>query len=373
MRTLDQIVPEIDFDMVFLLATLMLLVMGTIMIFSSSYFISKEMYGNSFAMIRKHLFHLAVGAVSMGYLIHADYRKFNTRVFIVAVLGAGILACILCFVPGIGVAGGHAKRWIRAPFLTVQASEIMKIALIFYLAYYLCKKSKKMDDYRSGALPVLGVVALSALLIFVEPDFGTAATIGLWSLFILFIAGMRIKHLALTSVLVIPAGIAMMILEPYRRARLLAFRNPWEDMQGIGYQIVQSMVAFANGGLFGSGLGEGTQKLFFLPAPHTDFILSVLAEELGFLGILFVVSLFGVWIWRGYSIALATNDDFGFFLVVSAVSLMGLQAIVNMGVAMSLLPTTGIALPFFSYGGSGLVTAMVASGIVLSVSRRARL
>jgi cell division protein FtsW len=214
---------------------------------------------------------------------------------------------------------------------------------------------------------------LSALLILAEPDFGTAATIGIWSFFILFIAGMRIKHLILTLLVTLPAGIVMMILEPYRRARLFAFTNPWEDMHGIGYQIVQSMVALASGGVFGSGLGEGTQKLFFLPAPHTDFILSVLGEELGFLGILFIVALFGFWIWRGYTIAMATNDDFGFLLVVSAVSLMGLQAIVNMGVAMSVFPTTGIALPFFSYGGSSLVTAMVASGIVLSVSRRARL
>ena len=373
MRTLDQIVPEMDFDMVFLMATLMLLVMGTVMIFSSSYFISKEVYDDSFAMIGKHIFHLGVGIVAMGYLIFADYRKFNTRIFALAALGAGIVACILCFVPGIGVTGGHARRWIGIPFLTVQASEIMKIALIFYLAYSLCKKTKKIQDYRYGVLPVLAVVGLSALLILAEPDFGTAATIGIWSFFILFIAGMRIKHLILTLLVTLPAGIVMMILEPYRRARLFAFTNPWEDMHGIGYQIVQSMVALASGGVFGSGLGEGTQKLFFLPAPHTDFILSVLGEELGFLGILFIVALFGFWIWRGYTIAMATNDDFGFLLVVSAVSLMGLQAIVNMGVAMSVFPTTGIALPFFSYGGSSLVTAMVASGIVLSVSRRARL
>lgn len=365
--------PEMDFDMVFLMATLMLLVLGTVMIFSSSYFISKEVYGDSFAMVGKHLFHLGVGVMAMGYLIRTDYRKFNTRFFVLAALGAGIIACILCFVPGIGVAGGHARRWIRVPFLMVQASEIVKIALVFYLAYSLCKKTKKIQDYRYGVLPVLAVVGVSALLILIEPDFGTAVTIGIWSTFVLFIAGMRIRHLILTLLVILPAGIVMMILEPYRRARLLTFMDPWEDMHGTGYQIVQSMVALASGGVFGSGLGEGTQKLFFLPAPHTDFILSVLGEELGFLGVLFIVALFGLWIWRGYSIAMATNDDFGFLLVVSAVSLMGLQAIVNMGVAMSVFPTTGIALPFISYGGSSLVTAMVASGIVLSVSRRARL
>ena len=365
--------PEMDFDMVFLMATLMLLVMGTVMIFSSSYFISKEMYNDSFAMIGRHLFHLMVGIVAMGCLIRVDYRRFNTRFFVLFALGAGIIACILCFVPGIGVMGGHARRWIRVPFLTVQASEIMKIALIFYLSYSLCKKTKNIHDYRYGVLPILAVVGVSALLILIEPDFGTAATIGIWSFFILFIAGMRIKHLILTLLIILPIGVLTMLLEPYRKARLLAFMNPWEDMYGIGYQTVQSMVALASGGVFGSGLGEGTQKLFFLPAPHTDFILSVLGEELGFIGVLFIVALFGFWIWRGYTIAMATNDGFGFLLVVSAVSLIGLQAIVNMGVAMSVFPTTGIALPFFSYGGSSLVTAMVASGIVLSVSRTARL
>ncbi|HPW69710.1 MAG: putative lipid II flippase FtsW [Deltaproteobacteria bacterium] len=373
MRTLDQIMPDMDFDLVFFMATLMLLVMGTVMIFSSSYFISKEVYDDSFAMIGKHLFHLGAGVAVMGYLVRTDYRKFNTRFFVLAALVAGIIACILCFVPGIGITGGHARRWIRVPFLTVQASEIMKISLIFYLAYSLCKKTRKIQNYRYGVLPVLTIVGISALLILVEPDFGTAATIGIWSFFILFIAGMRIRHLVLTLLAILPAGIIMMILEPYRRARLLAFINPWEDMHGIGYQSVQSMVALASGGIFGSGLGEGTQKLFFLPAPHTDFIFSVLGEELGFLGILFIVALFGFWIWRGYTIAMATNDDFGFLLVVSAVSLIGLQAVVNMGVAMSVFPTTGISLPFFSYGGSSLVTAMAASGIVLSVSRRARL
>jgi cell division protein FtsW len=163
-----------------------------------------------------------------------------------------------------------------------------------------------------------------------------------------------------------------MIFEPYRRARLMAFAHPWQDMQGISYQIVQSMVAFANGGFLGSGLGESTQKLFFLPAPHTDFIFSVLGEELGFIGVIFVLCLFGIWLWRGFTIALATNDSFGFFLALSAVSLVALQAIVNMGVAVAAFPTTGVTLPFFSYGGSSLMTVMVTSGIVLSVSRGAR-
>ncbi len=358
--------------MVFLLTTLMLLVMGTIMIFSSSYFLSKENLGNPLDMTVKHLVHLVIGAGVMIGVIRTDYRRFNTQTFALAFVGIGTLLCLLCFIPGIGIAGGHAKRWVSLVFVTLQASEVAKIALIFYLAYYLSKKSRRMDDFTYGVMPVLAVVCVNALLIFLEPDFGTAVTIGLWSVFILFIAGMRLKHLLNLSLVGIPLVILLMILEPYRRARLMAFAHPWQDMQGISYQIVQSMVAFANGRFFGSGLGEGTQKLFFLPAPHTDFIFSVLGEELGFLGVVFVLCLFGIWLWRGFTIALATNDSFGFFLAISAVSLVALQAIVNMGVAVSAFPTTGVTLPFFSYGGSSLMTVMITSGIVLSVSRGAR-
>lgn len=373
MRKRTQIDPGMEFDFVFLMTTLMLLVIGTIMIFSASYFVSKEMCGSSTMLMKKHLVHLMLGSVFMIGVMRMDYRRFNSRPFIFLILAVGIAALILCFVPGIGLTGGHAKRWVSIASFNFQASEIVKVALIFYLASYLTKKSKRIEDFSNGVLPALVIVGLCAGLIFFEPDFGTAATIGVWAIAVLFIAGMRWKHLMLIFLAGIPLGILMMILEPYRRARLLAFINPWEDMQGIGYQIIQSMVAFANGGIIGSGLGESTQKLFFLPAPHTDFVLSVLGEELGFIGVGIVIGLFGTWIWRGLSIAMATNDSFGFFLVVGSICLIGLQAIINMGVAMSVFPTTGIALPFFSYGGSSLVTTMTISGLILSVSRRARL
>jgi cell division protein FtsW len=373
MRKGDQVAKDMDFDFIFLMTTLVLLVMGTIMIFSASYFVSKEMCGSSTLLMKKHLFHLILGIVFMVGMMKIDYRRFNSRPFILFILACSIAALILCFMPGIGITGGHAKRWIRIASFQFQASEMVKVALIFYLASYLAKKSKRINNFADGVLPALMIVGICAVLIFIEPDFGTAATIGVWAISVLFIAGMRWKHLVLLFLAGIPLGTLMMILEPYRRARLLAFINPWEDMQGIGYQIIQSMVAFANGGIIGSGLGESTQKLFFLPAPHTDFILSVLGEELGFIGVGIVIILFGIWIWRGLSIALATNDSFGFFLVTASISLIGLQAIINMGVAMSVFPTTGIALPFFSYGGSTLVTTLLISGIVLSVSRRARL
>jgi len=373
MRKRTQVASDMEFDFIFLITTLVLLAIGTIMIFSASYFVSKEVYGSGSALMKKHLCHLIIGAVLMFGIMRVDYRRFNSRFFIFLVLAGTIIALIGCFIPGLGLSGGHAKRWIHIASFNFQSSEIAKVSLIFYLASYLAKKSKGIEDFSYGVLPALAIVGLCASLIFIEPDFGTAATIGVWAIIVLFIAGMRWKHLIFIFLAGIPVGTLMMLLEPYRRARLLAFMNPWEDMQGTGYQIIQSMVAFANGGIIGSGLGESTQKLFFLPAPHTDFVLSVLGEELGFIGVGIVILLFGTWIWRGLSIALSTNDSFGFFLVVASITLIGLQAIINMGVAMSVFPTTGIALPFFSYGGSTLVTTMSISGIILSVSRRARL
>lgn len=364
---------EIDFDVVFFLATMALLVLGTVMIFSSSYFVSKELYGNGITMTKKHLLHVVLGTVAMLGIMAVDYRKLGNRNLVLLTLVGSALALVLCFVPVIGHSGGHSRRWIGFGPAIFQASELAKMALILFVANFLSRKSRYMEDFARGPLPVLAVVAAMCLLIFIEPDFGTAAAIAIWSIMLLFMAGMRIKHLAIMMGGVIPVGIAAMVLEPYRFTRLKAFIDPWGDMLGIGYQIIQAMVGFANGRFFGSGLGEGTQKLFFLPAPHTDFILAVVGEELGFIGVLLVAVLFGIWIWRGFSIALATNDSFGYHLVVASVCLIGLQAVLNMGVALSVLPTTGIALPFFSYGGSPLLSTMCICGVILSVSRRARL
>jgi cell division protein FtsW len=364
---------EIDFDVIFFLATMALLVMGTVMIFSSSYFVSKELYGNGISMTKKHVIHVIIGIGVMIGVMCTDYRRFCSRPLILLGLLGSVVALILCFVPGIGHASGGSRRWVGFGFFTFQASELAKLSLILFAAQFLSRKSKQIHDLSTGIIPLLAIVAILCGLIFIEPDFGTAAALGIWSLLILFIGGMRWKHLGILLGAGIPLGTIAMLLEPYRKARLTAFINPWNDMLGIGYQIIQSMVGFAKGGIFGTGLGEGSQKLFYLPAPHTDFILSVVGEELGFFGVILIASLFGVWIWRGFSIALGTNDSFGFYLVIASVCLIGLQAIFNMGVALSVFPTTGIALPFFSYGGSPLISTMCISGFILSVSRRSRL
>lgn len=364
--------PELSFDVPFLLATLALMVAGTVMVYSASFFLSKEMYGNGSAIIMKRLFHLVIGCTVMITAMFIDYRKVFTRPVIYILLIAGLVSLVLCFIPGVGITAGHAKRWVNLIIIKYQASELMKIAMLVYMSYFLSAKSKNIEVFSVGVFPVLFICSIAAGLILIEPDFGTAGILFVWTIMVLFVAGMRIKHLLILGAAALPLGILFMYLEPYRRARLTAFINPWQDMQGIGYQIIQSMLAFSKGGIFGAGLGEGAQKLFFLPAPHTDFIMAVLGEETGFVGVVVIVALFGVWVWRGLKIAKATNDLFGFFLVVSSVILVGLQAIINIGVAMSLFPTTGIPLPFFSFGGTTLVSTMLACGIILSVSRGAR-
>jgi cell division protein FtsW len=363
---------ELSFDVPFLLATLALMVVGTVMVYSASFFLSKEMYGNGSAIIMKRLFHLVIGCIVMTLAMFIDYRKVFTRPVIYMLLIAGLVSLVLCFIPGVGITAGHAKRWVNIIILKYQASELMKIAMLLYMSYFLSTKSKNIEVFSVGVFPVLFICSIAAGLILIEPDFGTAGILFAWTIMVLFVAGMRIKHLLILGGAILPIGVLFMILEPYRRARLIAFINPWKDMQGTGYQIIQSMLAFSKGGIFGSGLGEGTQKLFFLPAPHTDFIMAVLGEEIGFAGVVGIVALFGLWVWRGLTIAKATNDLFGFFLVVSSVLLVGLQAVINIGVAMSLFPTTGIPLPFFSFGGTTLVSTMLACGIILSVSRGAR-
>lgn len=364
--------PELSFDVPFMLATLALMVAGTVMVYSASFFLSKEMYGNGSAIILKRLFHLAVGCTVMIAAMFIDYRKVFTRPVIYILLIAGLVSLVMCFIPGVGIMAGHARRWVNLVIIKYQASELMKIAMLVYMSYFLSAKSKNIEVFSVGVFPVLFICSIAAGLILIEPDFGTAGILFVWTVMVLFVAGMRIKHLLVLGAVTLPLGILFMYLEPYRRARLTAFIDPWQDMQGNGYQIIQSMLAFSKGGFFGAGLGEGAQKLFFLPAPHTDFIMAVLGEETGFLGVAVIVALFGIWVWRGLKIAKATNDLFGFFLVVSSVILVGLQAIINIGVAMSLFPTTGIPLPFFSYGGTTLVSTMLACGIILSVSRGAR-
>jgi cell division protein FtsW len=277
---------------------------------------------------------------------------------------------ILVYVPGIGYRVGGARRWIHLGSLTIQPSEIAKLSLIIYMAYYFSKKKETIRDFKKGVLPVLGITFALIALIYPQPDFGSAMFLSLLLITFLFIAGARFLHLGLLGAAVLPFGIYAIFHAGYRYRRLIAFLDPWKSPKSTGFQIIQSFISFGSGGVFGRGLGNGQQKLFFLPAPHTDFIFSVIGEELGFIGVVIIIFLFMLLIVRGFRIAYLAQSQFASYLALGITLMIGLQTVINLGVVMGLLPTKGIPLPFISYGGSSLLMTLTGVGILLNISKR---
>lgn len=254
------------------------------------------------------------------------------------------------------------------PWFTFQPSELGKLALLIFIAYSLAKKGDRIKEFLQGFLPVIGISGIMILLVIIEPDMGTAIFMGLLTMILLFIGGTRFSYL-LTVPLIAAPGLYFFITHfQYGYRRLTAFLHPWEDVQGMGFQIIQSFVALSSGGLWGVGLGDGRQKLFFLPAAHTDFILAILGEEMGFIGIMVIILLFALLIWRGVKIAFRTEDTFGAHLAMGITAMIALQVIINMGVVLGLLPTKGLTLSFISYGGTSVVVNLVAVGILMNIS-----
>jgi cell division protein FtsW len=277
---------------------------------------------------------------------------------------------ILLLVPGFGHTVGGATRWLRFMGLSFQPSELAKFTLVVYMAYSMSKKGSNMNSFLNGLLPHLIVAGGLMLLIVLQPDLGTALIIGCWLFILLFVGGVRLRHLFLILILAAPFVMWLIWQADYRLKRWLAFIDPWNDPKGMGFQIIHSFLAFGSGGILGVGLGNGKQKLFYLPEPHTDFVLSVAGEELGFVGVTVIIILFGILIMRGIKISLDARDLYSSYLALGLTCLIGLQAIVNMGVVMGLLPTKGLTLPLISYGGTSLVFNLLGIGVLLNVSSR---
>jgi cell division protein FtsW len=286
------------------------------------------------------------------------------------ILGISFLLLILSLVPGVGTRVGGASRWLRFAGFSFQPSELAKLSLAFYLAYSIAKKGPEMSSFSKGLFPHLAVGGAFMILILLQPDLGTTVIIGAWLLIILFVGGVRIVHLISLVLLSFPALLWLVWKADYRLKRWWAFLNPWEDPQGLGFQIIHSFLAFGSGGVLGVGLGNGKQKLFYLPEPHTDFILSIVAEELGLLGVTAIVLLFGILVIRGIQIALDASDLYSSYLALGISCFLGLQVLINMGVVVGLLPTKGLTLPFISYGGSSLVVTLIGVGILCNISGR---
>jgi cell division protein FtsW len=354
-------------DRSLVLLTLLLMVTGVVMIYSASAVLAGRQYGDSLFFFKRQMLWAVVGLVAMMVASHVPYEFWN-RMALPLVLGTVVLLGLV-LIPGIGIELNGSRRWFRLGPLTLQPSEAARLCTVIYLARYLMKKRNRLDEFFRDFLPPMIVIGILLALIMGESDLGTAAVLGLVAGLMLFIGGARWRHLWLMGLLAAPVLYAMIMKIGYRRQRWMAFLDPWRDPTDTGFQMIQSFLALGGGGPVGMGLGEGRQKLFFLPYPHTDFIFAVIGEELGLLGTLSVLVLFGMMAWRGLSISLKAQDPFGRHLAFGLTMMIVVQAMVNMAVVTGLLPTKGLTLPFLSYGGSSLVVNLTAVGILWNISR----
>ncbi|MCC6746675.1 MAG: putative lipid II flippase FtsW [Deltaproteobacteria bacterium] len=355
-------------DLVLLGAALLLVCFGAVMVYSSSALFASANYGNGTYFLRRHLIYAFAGLVALYAGWRIDYRRYARWVY--PILGLSLLSLLLVVIPGIGTRVDGAVRWFRLGGISVQPSEPAKIALVIYLAYSLAKKRATMRIFSVGFLPHLCVAGMMALLILKQPDLGSAGILVLVTLLLLFVAGTKLSYLLISLLVCAPVVYQLIVGTPWRMRRLLAFLDPWAYRQDAGYQVSESLISVGSGGLFGLGLGDGKQKLFFLPAAHTDFIFAITGEELGLLGVLGVILAFLVILWRGVRAAVGAADLFGTYLAFGITAIFSLQALLHMTVVLGMVPTKGITLPLVSYGGSALVVAMYGMGILLNVAAR---
>ena len=356
------------YDYLILIPTIILLGLGLVAIYSASSFLAAHELGDSNFYLKRQAFFCLIGLCLLIMAKNIPATLYSRLAY--PLLGISLLLLIALFIPGLGKKVGGACRWLRFAGFSIQPSEIAKLPLAVYIAYSMSKKGPNMSSFSRGLLPHLLIAGAFMTLILLQPDLGTTVIIGLWLLIILFVGGLSLFQLFSMALIAIPVVLWLIMRADYRLKRWWAFLNPWEDPQGLGFQIIHSFLAFGSGGILGVGLGNSKQKLFYLPEPHTDFILSILAEELGLLGVLTIIILFSILILRGVKIALDASDLYSSYLALGISLMLGLQVTINMGVVMGLLPTKGLTLPFLSYGGSSLVVNLIGIGILLSVSAR---
>ena len=358
---------RVAMDHVLLFVTLTLALMGLVMVFSASAIVAGNRFQDPEFFLKRQIAWLGFGVLLMHLTSRIDYQLWKK--LSIPILVTMVVLLVMVLIPSLGVAAKGARRWLRWGLISIQPAEMVKLVTVIYLAAYLARKSDKVTWFRNGLLPVLIVVGLLSGLVLLEPDLGTVVVLGLVTVCLLFLGGARIAHLAGLALCAIPVVLVLVLGSSYRRQRLMTFLAPWKDASDAGFQITQSFLAFGSGGPFGVGLGEGKQKLFFLPEAHTDFVLALVGEELGLAGTASVIVLFALFVWRGFQIATRARMPFGKYLGLGITLLIGIQALVNAAVVTGLLPTKGLTLPFVSYGGSSLVVSFVGVGMLLSISR----
>jgi cell division protein FtsW len=348
-------------------ATAVLVGLSIVMVFNVSYFYAEERFGDAYHFFRKHVFSIGLGTVLAAIAARISSQAYRRATY--PLLLGVLLALVLVLVPGIGLERGGARRWLAVGPLSLQPSELAKIALVLYLAHSLVKKRERVASFAIGVLPHCLVVGAVAGLALLEPDFGTAVLAAGVLVCMLFVGGVPARYLLAPAIAAVPALVFLVIREPYRVKRVLAFLNPDLDPLGINFQLKQSFIAFGSGGLWGVGLGESRQKMFYLPEAHTDFIYSVVGEEMGLAGALLVLALFAIVAARGFRIALRHPDPFASLLAFGLTLSIVLQCVVNVGVVLGCLPTKGLPLPFVSYGGSAMMASLVHVGMLLALAR----
>jgi len=355
-------------DSVLMFVVLILVVIGAVMVYSASSVLAETRFeGNGF-FVKRHLLRVLMGVAVMLLVTRVNYHFFVRISKWLLIVGLGLLL-LLWFNRGEAVG---ARRWIRLLGISFQPSEFIKLALVIYTADSLARKQDRIRSFTDGLFPYLLLFGVSLGLIVVQPDFGTAVTIGVILTIMLFVGHVRLSHILGVGLALVPVLYVLIFEVGYRRGRIEAFLHRGDHVEDMSYQIHQSLIALSSGGIKGVGLGQSTQKLLFLPEPHTDFVFSILGEEFGLLGTLTVLSLFLVLLWRGMRIALNARDLEGFFLATGITVMICVYALFNIGVATAVLPTTGLPLPFVSYGGSSLLLTLIGVGILLSISRRGR-
>jgi len=344
-----------------------LLSAGVVMVYSASAVVAADRFGDPYFFLKKQLFWALLGSVGMLVAVRIDYRRLE-RFVLPALVLAGVLL-VLVLIPPIGQAINGTRRWIRLGPVSFQPAELAKVALVFYLAAFVARRQEEV--VRRGLLPPLLVAGSFAALVLVQPDLGNCLTLVALTFGLLYLAGSPVRYLAWAIAPALPLLALAIYAAPYRLRRVTAFWDPWADPRGSGFQIIQSWLAFGNGGLVGQGIGASRQKLFYLPESHTDFIFAVVGEELGFIGAAAFVALFAVLVWRGLRVGLRTSEPFGAYLALGITLLIATQTLVNLGVVTGLLPTKGLPLPFISFGGSALSMTMLSTGVLLNISQHA--
>jgi cell division protein FtsW len=359
-----------SYDLVLLFLTLSLIGIGLVMLYSSSSIMAQERFGDSMYFVKRQIVFALLGLAVLIVSKNLPYILYRRLVYVI--LGVTLLSLILVLLPQVGHRVGGARRWLRFGPISIQPAEFAKLALIIYISYSVAKKKERVSELSVGYAPHLLVSAVFIGLVVMQPDLGTAITFAVLTFLLLFVAGVRLRYLLATGFAVTPLLALAIAQKGYRWERLLAFLNPWRDPSNTSFQLLHSLLALGSGGPLGVGLGSGQQKLFYLPEPHTDFILAVIGEETGIFGVSVVLLLYALLIYKGVKIALRAPERFGTYLAFGLTLAVGLQALINSAVVMGLLPTKGLPLPFISYGGSSLLTNLLAMGILMNISSYTR-